>query len=63
MTEMQRRSLVDGDVILHLKTGEAWIVIRTAPRIVAIRAVDVTNSDEWQLLDIRPTRSGGGGAC
>lgn len=52
MTEAQWSRLQEGDMIRHKHgSGGAYIVVRRHPRIVAIRAVDVSNPPEWDVVD------------
>lgn len=47
MTEDELHNLKPGDLIQNLGSGNAYIVIDSGDRIIAIRSVVVSNPTEW----------------
>jgi hypothetical protein len=57
MTPEQFHALQPGDIVRGIRSGEAYVVLANyGSRITAVRAVDMTNPDEWKLV----LRTGGG---
>jgi hypothetical protein len=54
LTEMDK--LDRGDIIRHV-TGESYIVLqRRGKQLTAIREIDVSNPNEWELFSANPRR-------
>lgn len=51
MNQKQFENLKRGDLARHKCSGDAYVVERTHPAVVAIRSVQVTNPHEWNLVD------------
>jgi hypothetical protein len=50
VTEDELRKLKPGDLIQNLGSGNIYIVIDVRDRIIAIRTIDITNLDEWDVV-------------
>lgn len=51
MTEQERQSLKEGDIIRHRVTGAAMVVVGNDGRtVMAVRMQTVTNPSEWDLM-------------
>ena len=51
MTENDRLQLSNGDIVQHVSTGNAYIVVgRTDDVIIAVRQITITNASEWRLM-------------
>lgn len=57
MTQSELDSLDRGDIITHVYYGQSYIVLqRHGKRLTAIREIDVSNPDEWDLFSRNPRK-------
>jgi hypothetical protein len=55
MTEGEFKNLREGDIVQSKASGKAYIVTENFHnRVTAIRTVDITNPDEWDLIVKNP---------
>ena len=62
MTNEQMKSLKTGDIIRGRLSSDSYVVtVNYGDHVTAVRTVDVTNSDEWDLVvgrvDSEPIRT------
>lgn len=50
MTEDQFKALRVGDLVRHKLSGDAYVIVDEV-RLIAVRAVNLTNPPEWNLVD------------
>ena len=51
MTEDEFKNLTRGDIVRHKGLGDSWLIdMSYGNRKTAIRTVDLTNPDEWELI-------------
>lgn len=56
MTQTELDALNRGDIITHV-TGDSYIVLqRRGKRLTAIREIDVSNPNEWELFSRNPRK-------
>lgn len=51
MNQKQFENLQRGNLVRHKRSGDAYVVEMTHPVVVAIRSIQVTNPNEWNLVD------------
>ena len=55
MTPAQFAALTTGDIVRHKHASEAMVVTANYGRtVIAVRAVHMTNPDEWLLIERQP---------
>lgn len=54
MTEHDFKRLAPGDVVRHKTSGDAMVITDSVAgqRAIAVRTVEVTNPDEWDLIRV-----------
>lgn len=51
MNMLQFTGLKEGDIIRHVVTGDAYVVVLVTDHgAIAVRTLDVTNPEEWELV-------------
>lgn len=55
MTKNEMDKLRIGDSVRSRGSGEAYVIIRLYPSIVAIHSIEVTNPQEWKLVTQQQT--------
>lgn len=52
MNQKQFENLKRGDLVRHKSRGDAYVVERSHPAVIAVRSIQVTNPTEWNLVDV-----------